>query len=221
MAEDKKKDSKSSSGSNGGGDGFYSNVLLWVLFIPVLWYVIKYLARLAGLSFTSFPSFSSIFASIFGPVQVISIFLSLVFVLGIIYTKFKIKQLTDQHHDHHQSSHDSHANHAVQTEVSNKRWDNIEKRMATGAEADWRLAIIECDILLNEMLIKMGYQGDSVADKLKRVEKSDFHTIEEAWEAHKTRNLIAHSGSEYHMSRSEAEDTFKKYRHVFEEFFFI
>jgi uncharacterized membrane protein len=236
MAEEKKKDSKSSSsGSSAGGSGsFFTDAIFWVLFGLVLIYVVKYLIGLVGFSFSSLPSLSSIFASIFGPIQVISIFLSLVFILGLIYVKFKMVQLANHHHghgDHGHSGqehnghhgHDAHASgHGAEPDhVSNKRWESILTRMSSTHEADWRLAIIECDILLNDMLLKMGYRGESIAEKLKQVEKSDFHTLDEAWEAHKTRNRIAHSGSEYHLSRSEAEKTFKLYKEVFEEFFFI
>ncbi|HYC34627.1 MAG TPA: hypothetical protein VEC13_02750 [Candidatus Paceibacterota bacterium] len=229
-------DEKKGGGGEGGGDSFYSNGFFWLLVIVVAWYVLKYLVGLIGLSFSGLPSLSSIFASVFGPIQVISIFLCLVFILGIIYSNFKLHQITHSHDHHGHGDHGhgghgdaghGHAAHARETHaepaanVSNKRWENILARMASPNEADWRLAIIECDILLNEMLIKMGYRGESIADKLKLVEKSDFHTIEEAWEAHKTRNKIAHSGSEYHLSRSEAERTFNLYRRVFEEFYFV
>jgi len=37
-----------------------------------------------------------------------------------------------------------------------------------------------------------------MGDKLKAVEKSDFNSIELAWEAHKARNMIAHEGSDFH-----------------------
>lgn len=221
MAEEEAK-------SSGGG---YTDVFFWILLALVVWSVIKYVISMFGISAPNASSVSSAFTSFFNIFQIISVFLCLVFFLGTIYARFKLGQLL--HHAHHAHSHDhghahhshgDHGSHASKPQVAhqpNKRWTNILSRMSSANEADWRLAIIECDILLNEMLQKMGYHGDTIADKMKLVERSDFHTIDEAWDAHKTRNRIAHSGSEYHLSRSEAEQTFEKYKKVFDEFYFI
>jgi len=67
----------------------------------------------------------------------------------------------------------------------------------------------------------MGYVGEGVAEKLKQVEKADFSTLQNAWEGHKLRNRIAHEGSNFHLSRTEAEIAVENFKKVFEEFYFI
>jgi transposase len=67
----------------------------------------------------------------------------------------------------------------------------------------------------------MPYPGETIADKLKTVEKSDFNTIENAWEAHKARNQVVHAGSDYQLTEREAKRIIDLYRSVFEEFFFV
>jgi hypothetical protein len=104
---------------------------------------------------------------------------------------------------------------------SNRRWSNIQTLINSYNMNDWKQAIIEADTILEEMLEKMGYKGDSIGDKLKQVEKSDFVTLNEAWEAHKVRNRIAHSGSNFTLSKDEAERVIGMYRKVFSEFFYI
>ncbi|MCC7004480.1 hypothetical protein IT397_00975 [Candidatus Nomurabacteria bacterium] len=104
---------------------------------------------------------------------------------------------------------------------NNERWQHIQALLKSFNSNDWRQAIIEADIILEEMLEKMGYDGASVADKLKNVEESDFTTLEKAWEAHKVRNRIAHSGSDYTLTQQEAERVIGLFKEVFEEFFFI
>lgn len=230
MADEKK------GGGEAGGGGIMSfgDTLFWLLLIGTLWYVLKYFFSFIGDAVNNLPTIASLFSQVFDVVQVAAVFLSLVFLLGIIYFKFKLGQLLHHAHGHgHGDSHagHGHADHASHghdshdakpmKSASHKRWENIMARMSSLHESDWRLAIIECDILLNEMLIKMGYHGESIADKLKLVERSDFETIDLAWEAHKVRNRIAHSGSEYHLSKTEAERTFELYKKVFEEFYFI
>lgn len=103
----------------------------------------------------------------------------------------------------------------------NKKWNDVEKHMSSMNSSDWRIAIIEADILLYEMLEQMGYDGATVADKLKLVESSDFNTLDLAWRAHKIRNVIAHEGASYALSYEQAKEAIDMYRKVFAEFYFI
>ncbi|OGG67809.1 hypothetical protein A3E65_02825 [Candidatus Kaiserbacteria bacterium RIFCSPHIGHO2_12_FULL_56_13] len=103
----------------------------------------------------------------------------------------------------------------------NPRWEHIESLMEASDPASWRQAIIEADIVLDEMLTRQGYAGDSVGEKLKQIEPSDFDTLEDAWEAHKVRNQIAHTGSSFDLSEVLARRTMARYEAVFREFKFI
>jgi hypothetical protein len=104
---------------------------------------------------------------------------------------------------------------------SNSRWAQVEKHLESENQNDWRLAIIEADIMLDELVKSMGYQGDSLGERLKGVEQSDFTTIDAAWEAHKVRNQIAHAGSDFILTQREARRVLALYRQVFQEFQYI
>jgi len=103
----------------------------------------------------------------------------------------------------------------------NNRWERILDYMSSGSQTEWRLAILDADIILDKMLVKSGYHGESIAEKLKQVERSDFNTIDCAWEAHKIRNAIAHSGSDIILTKRTAKKAIDLYRQVFEEFEYI
>ena len=107
------------------------------------------------------------------------------------------------------------------TGPKNERWIRVQNLISSTSSSDWRQAIIEADIILDEMLNRMGYEGDSIGDKLKQIEESDFITLNKAWEAHKIRNHIAHRGGDFLFSKQEAERVVNLYRQVFEEFYFI
>lgn len=102
--------------------------------------------------------------------------------------------------------------------VKNKRWEEIEQYIETENPSDWRHAIMEADILLDEMLSNMGYHGEGVGEKLKQAQGTRFHTLDKAWEAHKVRNALAHEGSKYTISQREAKRVVDLFRQVFEEF---
>jgi len=105
--------------------------------------------------------------------------------------------------------------------LKNERWAKVLQHLEVESQAEWRAAIIEADIVLDEMTKKMGYHGDTLGERLKGVEKSDFNTLDLAWEAHKVRNTIAHQGSDYILTRREVKRVVNMYRMVFEEFHFI
>ena len=108
----------------------------------------------------------------------------------------------------------------VENDKINK-WQKIVKLSESLHSSDWRLAIIEADIMLAELLNKLQLPGDTIGEKLKAVEKSDFITIDFAWEAHKFRNQIAHQGSDFLINQREIRRIIALYSAVFREFFVI
>jgi hypothetical protein len=107
---------------------------------------------------------------------------------------------------------------ADEKEAVNPRWTHIESLSGSVNPSDWRTAILEADIMLDEMLTKQGYRGATVAEKLQEVERADFATLGDAWEAHKVRNQIAHQGSSFDLSQTLARRTLAHYEAVFREF---
>lgn len=105
-------------------------------------------------------------------------------------------------------------------DVHDRRWMNIQSLIQSYNSNDWKQAIIEADVILDEMLNRMGYSGESLGDKLKKIEPSDFITLNQAWEAHKFRNRIAH-GNNFVLSRDEVQRVIGLYEEVFNEFFYI
>jgi len=105
--------------------------------------------------------------------------------------------------------------------VLNNKWQDVIVHINSANPSDWKLAILECDIMLSDILEKMGYMQVSIGDKLKSIEPSDFTNIEAAWEAHKIRNQIAHEGSEFMISEREAKRVIGLYELVFREFNYI
>jgi len=105
--------------------------------------------------------------------------------------------------------------------VVNERWQKVIIHINSENPNDWKLAILECDIILQEILEKMGYMQESIGDKLKSIEPSDFTNIEAAWEAHKIRNQIAHEGSDFLINEREAKRVIGLYELVFREFEYI
>ena len=105
--------------------------------------------------------------------------------------------------------------------IGQKRWENILVKLKSENEADWKVAILEADSILEEIVKTMGIEGESLGEKMKKIEKSDFLTIDDAWEAHKGRNKVAHDSINVPLSRREAERILRHYEKVFQEFKYI
>lgn len=103
-------------------------------------------------------------------------------------------------------------------ESKNEQWEKVVKYANSDNVSDWRLAIIEADVILEELLRAIGYEGESVGEMLKSVDKNEFLTIEDAWEAHKVRNAVAHSGGDFQLNERETKRTLALFEKVFKEF---
>lgn len=102
----------------------------------------------------------------------------------------------------------------------NERWEKVLKYLESENPAEWKLAIIEADTMLDDLVKSLNPTGENLGERLKSIESSDFLTIQEAWEAHKIRNRIAHE-SDFQLSRHEVSRVIGLFRQVFEEFKFI
>lgn len=165
---------------------------------------------------TSSPGQFSSFSHNWSTFVAISMFLSFLFSTGVIYCVIRIRQV--RHHERLKFEAAAHTVVAQDTPKTQLRWNRILEQIGSGHEQQWRLAILEADIMLNEILDLQGYKGETMADKMKQVDRAGFNTIDQAWEAHKVRNRVAHQGASEHLSEREARRTINLYASVFREF---
>jgi hypothetical protein len=103
--------------------------------------------------------------------------------------------------------------------VAETRWKIIKAKAISHNPSERKVALIEADSMLDEMVKKMGYSGETLAERLKNIETSDFLTLNDAWEAHKFRNKIAHESHEVNMR--DAQRIIQLYENIFKEFTYI
>ena len=159
---------------------------------------------------------------ILGIVVGLSFPLALFFLIGIIYCVEGLKKIRIKESE----IHDLKVEPAYETAVEDApglshRWESVVKHIESENPNDWRQAIIDADIILDDLLNKLGYRGESVGEKLKRVVEGDFKTIRDAWDAHMVRNQLAHQGSEVPLDHHEARRVVNLYKKVFQEFYYI
>lgn len=151
-----------------------------------------------------------------------SVIISLLLVTGIVYCVIRIHQIRTEENQayYHHGDIPSTAQQKPEHQ-RNERWENVKELLESDNANDWRQAILEADIMLHEMLERMGYEGEGVGERLKQIDRSDFQTLDKAWEAHKARNAVAHEGAGYSLTRRQARKIIDQFREVFEEFYYI
>lgn len=182
----------------------------------------SYINQIIDFLHSHYPAFFNIAKSMIGFLVGLSIPISIMLFIGIIISVERLKIIrkkeeeiynakVDMGYDPKAKGHPDMAN----------RWDKVLMHLESKNPNDWRQAIIEADIILGELLTKLGYKGEGIGEQLKRANKADFSTIDAAWEAHKVRNMLAHAGSDFPFNQHDARNVIHLYRKVFEEFFYI
>ena len=150
--------------------------------------------------------------------SIVAILVSLLFFVGMVYAKIRYAELEDIESEEIAQAEQKWANRHAKPDTRNARWTVIQQRVQENSPEGWRIAIIEADILLDETLTNAGYVGQSIGDKLKSANPQSFRTVQDAWDAHKVRNEIAHVGSDFVLTQRAAQETIVKFERVFKEF---
>ncbi len=161
----------------------------------------------------SFDYFMVIAAHVWQVITFVAYGVSLAAIAFLVYVMIQVRHLAEE---------DEERFGYIEPKVSTKnmasaRWTHVEELMAGLQESDWRQAIIEADIMLDDALLARGYQGDGLGERLKQVTVSLLPSLDGAWEAHRVRNRIAHEGSQFKLEERVAHRTIAQYRTAFTE----
>ncbi len=97
-----------------------------------------------------------------------------------------------------------------------KEWIKIIKKLETGKDSEYKLAVIEADSLLEGKLKRIGQKGDTLVDLLEKLNPSILNNIEKVKQAHKTRNEIVHN-PDYVLTLDQAKETIEVYGKAFRD----
>ncbi len=143
----------------------------------------------------------------------IAVFTAPILFFGIIYVVIRTRQMHEEEHEQFKEA----AIHVRGERKGDLVWQKIVAMVASDNPTEWRQGIIDADVLLEKVLTEKGYVGDSLGEKLKNLTKNSLRSLNSAWEAHKVRNEIAHTGSSFILTQREARRVVEMYRQVFDE----
>ncbi|MFC1756917.1 hypothetical protein ACFLZC_02060 [Patescibacteria group bacterium] len=156
------------------------------------------------------------FAGPSSTVIIVVAFISVVLAIGVAYNLYKIFRMNKQHLAELTK---------IVTDVSHEErkteWDGIKKHIDSDNESDWRMAVLEADSLMEDIIKKIGYKGETFGDRLSKVKSSQLKSIDEVWFAHKMRNRIAHEGKRFKLTKGSAQKIIDSYEKAFKELEYI
>ena len=144
--------------------------------------------------------------------------LAVVFLAGIFFSRIKAGEV-------HHKEHEQYAP-IVAPEITAKekmiQWQGVLDHVNSESPAEWKLAILEADNMLDDILEDQGYVGNTVAEKLQTMNPTRIASYSAVWEAHKLRNQIAHGGAlDMDLSKKIALDTIAKFGNAFRDLGYI
>lgn len=96
------------------------------------------------------------------------------------------------------------------TRETSKRWNKIKKRVESGLESEYKLAIIEAEDFLIEVLEERGYEGKDFEETVKKAGKLISSIEEEIVAAHEVRNSVVYD-PDFKLDAERAKKTLNIY----------
>jgi hypothetical protein len=139
----------------------------------------------------------------------VALVLCAVFILFIIYVKtqkraFQLQQTTET------AAPSAPRGAEVPAGMLRDRWNELLKHLESTHEAQWKVAVIEADKLVDDALAKAGFPGDTFGDRLSNIQPGTLLSLDGIWWAHKIRNRLAHE-VDYFLRYTEARQAIGYY----------
>jgi len=96
------------------------------------------------------------------------------------------------------------------------RWEAVMSRLESTHEADWKVAVIEADKLVDDAMASHGYAGESFGDRLMNIEPGALVSLDGLWWAHRIRNRLAHE-PDFFLRYTEARQALSYYEQTLRE----
>lgn len=162
--------------------------------------------------------------------KTILFFLAMFFLTVIFYAAIRMFEIRRKEHAHLHHEIEEYAHNKAEYEKrlredvggsKNPRWSKTLNYIFSQHSSDWKLAIIEADAILEELMDDLGFLGENLGDKLKSANQVTFPQLTKAWEVHTIRNKIAHEGLAFELSHFEAKRVIAVYEEIFHAYGFI
>ncbi len=96
------------------------------------------------------------------------------------------------------------------TQIVGKKWREILIRLELGDDANMKLAVLEADNIVDDILKKMALPGRNFEERLRQFEQQELPSLSLLWEAHGVRDKIVKDPN-FQISKDEAKRALEGY----------
>jgi hypothetical protein len=133
----------------------------------------------------------------------LALVVSIVFAAFIIFVAIQRRALKAQAEDAAAVAPAAQEPQPIPTGQLRDRWNSILAYLDSAREADWKLAVMEADTLVDDSLARAGFAGATFGDRLSNIQPGTLLSLDGVWWAHKIRNRLAHE-VDYFLRYTEA-----------------
>ncbi len=98
-----------------------------------------------------------------------------------------------------------------------KKWSKIREKIEGNNESLYKVAIIEADNIIDDLVKRMKYEGENLEDRLSKINLGQIESIEELRKAHQLRNRVIHE-DDFKVDKKEAKEIIGYYESFLKEF---
>jgi len=97
------------------------------------------------------------------------------------------------------------------------KWLKIKGRLESQNESEYKVAIIEADDLIGDLIKRLKFAGETTGERLDNIPPGQLDHVSDLQAAHQTRNRIIHEEN-FQFSHEEAQKTLELYEKFLDYF---
>lgn len=142
------------------------------------------------------------------PFKIISLIISALFISIIFFLLIKIRKDIEKFLG---QAIESVAAPGLPKSEMNKKWQTVLDKLESMEKDSYKMAVIEADKIFDDIIKRIGYQGDDMGERLKQINSAQIANIDEIWQAHKLRNQLVHE-PDFQINQSQAKRSVEIYQ---------
>lgn len=92
------------------------------------------------------------------------------------------------------------------------KWEALKEKLKSENMADWEAAVLEADVIIDDLIARMDYPGAHMEERLASIPKGQIDNMEALKEAHEIKKRIVQD-KDFKLDRVAAENAVLSYEH--------
>lgn len=147
-----------------------------------------------------------------GALKVAAIIISMLFLVGVVYNIWRFVD--------YRRKHISEIVKFIMEPVlgdRQSRWSAVKVALESENAADWKMAIIEADNIIDDILQKANYKGNNLGERLLKIKSHTFKNLANLFRAHILRNKISRKGNGVNLTKEKTAEILNLYEEALKE----